>query len=153
MRRKPFRRKGRGKINSKKTEVAGIVFDSQTEARYYQYLKLQDDIETIEIQPQYTILEPFDIMCTSCKGGGKTPSPKTGKPINCKKCKGDGTKTRQGWKYKADFRVMYKNGDIEVIDVKGHANERFPLVKKMFEYTYNQELVVIKADGKGWKRG
>lgn len=147
-------KRGRGKINSKKTEVAGIVFDSQTEARYYQYLKLQDDIETIEIQPQYTLLEPFGITCTSCKGEGKTPSPKTGKPINCKKCKGEGRRIRSGWKYTADFRVTYKNGEVEVIDIKGgFTNERFPHVKKLWEYQNKQELIVIKADGKGWKRG
>ena len=36
--------KSMGKIYHKKTEIDGIVFDSQTEAEYYQYLKqLQND--------------------------------------------------------------------------------------------------------------
>lgn len=147
------KKKKTGKINSKKTEVLGIVFDSKVEARYYLHLKQQQDIERIELQPQYILLKPFGLDCTHCKGGGKVPSPKTGKPIQCKKCKGEGVNMRQSWTYKADFRVTYKNGDVEVIDVKGHANDRFPLVKKMFEYTHKQELVVIKETDKGWKRG
>jgi hypothetical protein len=41
-----------------------------------------------------------------------------------------------------------------VIDVKGgFINERFPHVKKMFEYKYRQELIVVKEEGPGWKRG
>jgi hypothetical protein len=45
------------------------------------------------------------------------------------------------------------NGNVEVIDVKGHANERFPLVKKMWERKYGQELIVVKKVNGKWKRG
>ena len=154
IKRRRFKGRGKGKIASKQTEVNGIVFDSKLEARYYQHLILQPDIEKIEVQPEYILLEPFTIPCTNCKGGGKIPSPKTGKPIQCKKCKGAGERERSGWKYKADFRVTYKTGEIEIIDVKGgFINERFPHVKKLFEYKYRQELIVVKEDGPGWKRG
>ena len=142
-----------GKINSKKTVIGGLVFDSQTEGAYYQHLLQRDDIEDIELQPQYTLLPMFTISCTSCLGEGKTPSPKTGRMIKCRTCQGEGKKNRQPWTYTADFRVTYKDGRVEVVDVKGYANERFPLVKKMWEKIHGQELIVIKSDKKGgWKR-
>ncbi|WP_257209509.1 DUF1064 domain-containing protein [Bacillus toyonensis] len=62
-------------------------------------------------------------------------------------------KKRGNLKFTADFLVAYKDGMQEVIDVKGHANDCFPYFKKMFEYRYQQELVVIKKDKqKGWIR-
>lgn len=141
-----------GKINSTKTVAGGLVFDSQTEAQYYLHLTNNPDVKHIEIQPQYTLLESFKIRCNLCKGEGKIPSPKTGRPIKCKKCEGQGKRSRQGWTYKPDFKVIYMDGNEEVIDVKGWANERFPLVKKMWERKYGEELIVIKSDKKGgWK--
>lgn len=142
-----------GKINSTKTIIGGLVFDSQTEGLYYQYLTNHPDVKHIEIQPQYTLLEAFKIRCSKCKGEGKIPSPKTGRAIKCRTCEGKGKRSRQGWTYKPDFKVIYMDGYEEVIDVKGWANERYPLVKKMWERKYEQELVVIKSDKKGgWKR-
>lgn len=141
-----------GKINSKKTIAGGLVFDSQTEAEYYLYLTNNPEVKHIEIQPKYTLLEPFKIRCSKCKGEGKTPSPKTQRLIKCRTCEGTGKRSRQAWTYKADFKVYYINGHEEVIDVKGYANERFPLVKKMWERKYEQELVVVKKVKGGWKR-
>ncbi|POD46269.1 hypothetical protein BKM15_25850 [Pseudomonas syringae pv. syringae] len=142
-----------GKIASKKTETSGHLFDSKSEAEYFLYLKQQPDIKHIEIQPKYVLLEPFKVRCNKCKGEGKTPSPATGKPIKCRTCEGTGKRGRQAWTYTADFKVIYLDGYEEIIDVKGHANERFPLVKKMWERKYGQELVVVKKTKTGWKRG
>ncbi len=139
-----------GKIASKKTEIDGHLFDSQTEAEFYQYLKSRDDVGDIILQPQFTLLDAFEIECGRCFMG-KVESPKTGKEINCKTCKGTGKRTRQAWTYKADFEVWYNNGMKEVIDVKGWANERFPLVRKMFERTQGIELLVVKKTKGGWK--
>jgi hypothetical protein len=144
-----------GKINSKKTMALGICFDSETEASYYMHLMRQDNIENLELQPQYTLIEPFAVPCTNCQGKGKTPSPKTGRMINCRLCQGEGKKGRQGWTYKPDFRVTYKDGRVEVVDIKGgFTNERFPLVRKMWERIHGQELIVLKPDKStgGWKR-
>lgn len=142
-----------GKIASKKTEVDGHLFDSETESEYYVHLKNDPSVINIIIQPQYTLLEAFKIQCGKCLGRGNTPSPKTGKPIKCKTCEGTGKRSRQAWTYKADFRVTYQDGYEEVIDVKGWANDRFPLVKKMWERQNGQELVVVKKTKNGWKRG
>ena len=64
--------------------------------------------------------------------------------IRCKTCRGSGKVVRRGWEYHADFKVIYNNGEYEVIDVKGYADQRFPLVKKMFEHTQNKPLTVVK---------
>lgn len=137
------------KINSKKITLDGHTFDSQTEAEYYLYLKTKDYIREIIIQPHYVLLEPFQLTCGKCKNG-KVESPKTGKLINCKTCKGTGKINRQGWTYHADFEVWYEDDECEVIDVKGYANERFPLVKKMFEHTQNKPLTLIKKIKGKW---
>ncbi|MGE7880360.1 DUF1064 domain-containing protein [Peribacillus muralis] len=142
-----------GKINSKKTIVCGIVFDSQTEGQYYQHLTNDPNVKHIELQPKYTLLEAFKISCSKCIGEGKTPSSKTNRMIKCRTCEGTGKKSRQPWTYKADFKVTYMDGYQEVIDVKGFADAKFPYVKKMWERKYGQELIVVKKVKGGWKRG
>lgn len=139
-----------GKINSKKVIIDGHEFDSLTEAEYYQYLKSRDDIKGIVLQPQYTLMKPFKICCGRCHLG-KVKSSKTGNMVKCKTCEGTGFRTRQAWTYKPDFLVEYANGVYDVIDVKGWTNERFPLVRKMFEYTQGFELLVVKKIKGQWK--
>ncbi|MES9730279.1 DUF1064 domain-containing protein [Bacillus sp. AP50] len=124
------RKKKTGRINSRKTVVQGIEFDSKTEAEYYLVLKSNPEVVEIELQPQYMLLEGFYITTREGK-----------------------RKKRRDWKFTADFLVTYKDGTQEVIDVKGYANDRFPYMKKMFEYRYKQELVVVMKDKqKGWIR-
>ncbi|PFY51557.1 DUF1064 domain-containing protein [Bacillus pseudomycoides] len=124
------RKKKTGRINSRKTVVLGIEFDSKTEAEYYLFLKSNPEVVEIELQPQYMLLEGFYITTRDGK-----------------------RKKRRDWKFTADFLVTYKDGTQEVIDVKGYANDRFPYMKKMFEYRYKQELVVVMKDKqKGWIR-
>ncbi|PDY91447.1 DUF1064 domain-containing protein [Bacillus toyonensis] len=124
------RKKKTGRINSRKTVVLGIEFDSKTEAEYYLVLKSNPEVVEIELQPQYMLLEGFYITTRDGK-----------------------RKKRRDWKFTADFLVTYKDGTQEVIDVKGYANDRFPYMKKMFEYRYKQELVVVMKDKqKGWIR-
>ncbi|MDA1636479.1 DUF1064 domain-containing protein [Bacillus cereus] len=124
------RKKKTGRINSRKTVALGIEFDSKTEAEYYLVLKSNPEVVEIKLQPQYMLLEGFYITTREGK-----------------------RKKRRDWKFTADFLVTYKDGTQEVIDVKGYANDRFPYMKKMFEYRYKQELVVVMKDKKkGWIR-
>jgi DnaJ-class molecular chaperone len=141
-----------GKIKSRQTIVNGITFHSKTEAEYYEHLLKDKDISHITLQPKYTLLKAFEVECSKCLGEGKSPSPKTDRLINCKYCSGTGKKGRQAWTYKADFKVTFHDGREEVIDVKGHANERFPLVKKVWERKHGKELIVVKKKGKEWVR-
>ncbi|MED4399802.1 DUF1064 domain-containing protein [Metabacillus fastidiosus] len=141
---------GKAKINAIRTVINGHEFDSQTEAEYYLELLKREDIAEIELQPQFVFMIPFQVKCSRCVKG-RVPSPRTGNMVNCKTCKGTGKRNRQGWSYRADFRVHYKNGKVEVIDVKGFANESFRLVRKMFEYKQGIELLVVKKIKGQWK--
>ena len=99
------------KYNNKKTIVDGIKFDSEMESHYYIYLKqLKEMGEVVDfvLQPTYLLQEGFDL-------NGKRIRPIT---------------------YKADFKVIYKDGHEEVIDVKGKLTEEFKIKRKMLLYRY-----------------
>ena len=99
------------KYNNKKTIVDGIKFDSEMESHYYIYLKQLKEIgEVVDfiLQPTYLLQEGFNL-------NGKRIRPIT---------------------YKADFKVIYKDGHEEVIDVKGKLTEEFKIKRKMLLYKY-----------------
>ena len=99
------------KYKNKKTMVDGIKFDSEMESHYYIYLKqLKEKGEVVDfvLQPTYLLQEGFDL-------NGKRIRPIT---------------------YKADFKVIYKDGHEEVIDVKGKLTEEFKIKRKMLLYRY-----------------
>ena len=99
------------KYKNKKTIVDGIKFDSEMESHYYIYLKQLKEIgEVVDfiLQPTYLLQEGFDL-------NGKRIRPIT---------------------YKADFKVIYKDGHKEVIDVKGKLTEEFKIKRKMLLYRY-----------------
>ena len=99
------------KYNNKKTIVDGIKFDSEMESHYYIYLKHLKEIgEVVDfiLQPTYLLQEGFNL-------NGKRIRPIT---------------------YKADFKVIYKDGHEEVIDVKGKITEEFKIKRKMLLYRY-----------------
>lgn len=142
---------GKAKIKAKKVSYDGHEFDSTMEKDYYEYLKSLDTIKDIQLQPEYTLMQEFYVECGRCKEGIVLSS-KTNRPIKCKTCRGTGMRKRKAWRYTADFKVAYQDGSTEVIDVKGFANERFPLVRKMYEYQYGEELIVIKKKKGEWVR-
>ena len=99
------------KYKNKKTMVDGIKFDSEMESHYYIYLKQLKEIgEVVDfvLQPTYLLQEGFDL-------NGKRIRPIT---------------------YKADFKVIYKDGHEEVIDVKGKLTAEFKIKRKMLLYRY-----------------
>lgn len=111
--------KRKNKYNAQKTVVDGIKFDSKDESDYYLHLKelkKKGKIQDFELQPKYELLPKF----VNQKG-------KTILPIN----------------YKADFLVTHTNGATEVIDVKGFETADFKLKKKLFEYKYDQSLILV----------
>ncbi len=99
------------KFHNKKTIVDGIKFDSEMESHYYIYLKQLKEIGKVVdfvLQPTYLLQEGFNL-------NGKRIRPIT---------------------YKADFKVIYKDGHEEVIDVKGKLTEEFKIKRKMLLYRY-----------------
>ena len=99
------------KYKNKKTIVDGIKFDSEMESHYYIYLKQLKEIgEVVDfvLQPTYLLQEGFNL---------------NGKRI-------------RAITYKADFKVIYKDGHEEIIDVKGKLTEEFKIKRKMLLYKY-----------------
>lgn len=152
--RRQVKRKGRPSIVSKKAKFKGITFDSGTEARYYKVLLNDPNVKHIELQPVYRIIEPFEVECKRCRGVGKLVNETTGRLNKCSLCNGNGKRTKQGAIYTADFKVTYQDGYQEVIDVKGYADAKFPIRKKLFESTTGIELIVVEFDAKNrqWVR-
>jgi hypothetical protein len=96
------------KYGAKKTVVDGIKFDSKREADYYCELKLlkrSSEIKDFTLQPEFVLLDSFK---------------KYGKTI-------------RGIKYRADFKIIHKDGSVEIIDVKGFKTKDFLLKQKLFD--------------------
>lgn len=114
------------KYGAKKIEINGIIFDSRAEGRYYEHLlDLMHDgvVESFEMQKPYTLLDKF-------------AHPKTGKTI-------------RAIKYVPDFEVIYSDGRVEVVDIKGFMkNPVFLLKAKLFMFRYQVPLLVVKYDSK-----
>ena len=131
-----------GRYYHKKTEVDNIVFDSQTEAEYYEYLKCNKDVVKIEMQKEFVLQNKFLIV----NGERIEESHKDFKKIQ----KANPGCTIQAIKYIADFVVTYKDGSVKVIDVKGQKTADFKLKEKMFNYMYpqyNKLFCVVKYKG------
>ena len=101
----------RSKYGSRKVEVDGIKFDSAKEAkRYKELLILQKagEIYEIELQPPFILQEAYKRLGKSIR------------PII----------------YRADFRVYWKDGRVQVIDTKGYMTPEYKLKKKMLLFKY-----------------
>lgn len=112
--------------NNKKVRYDGILFHSKMESMYYrrlQRLKKKGIVVEVELQP------PFILLPTIQKSKRKF----------LKTC------------YKADFKVTYADGHIEIVDVKGKQDKVFQLKRKMFEYFYpDLELSVVTLHNDRW---
>ena len=125
--------KSMGKIFHNKKEVDGIVFDSETEANYYVYIrdnKKKLNIKEIELQPEFVLQNKYIL----------TPDGRRIDYINDKQFKAEQKKypkcTHQAIKYIADFKITYNDGVVEVIDVKGIKTADFKIKEKLFNYLY-----------------
>lgn len=95
-----------------KTTIDGIRFDSKKEANYYaqlKLLKLAGEVVNIEMQVKYELQPKF-----TDEAGNKH------RPIN----------------YIADFVVTYKDGHVEVVDVKGMKTKDYLIKAKLLRYKY-----------------
>ena len=113
------------KYNAKKITIDGITFDSKAEGAYYQHLlRLQaaGEVEEFTMQKPYTLLDKF-------------AHPKTGKTI-------------RAIKYIPDFEVIYSDGRVEVVDIKGMETPAFAIKAKLFMFRYQVPLVVVKYDAR-----
>lgn len=108
---RPIRSKAAHKFHAVPTVFDGIRFASKKEAKRYQELllmKAQGIVKEIEVQPSYLLQPGFE------RNGRKF------RPIN----------------YRADFRVTYFDGTVEVEDVKGFRTREFERTEKLLLYRY-----------------
>jgi len=99
------------KYKNRHKTVDGINFDSEKEARRYAELKLlkaAGEVLSIELQPSFE-LQP-----------GYRRNGKYIRPII----------------YRADFRVTWKDGRVQVIDIKGYRTDKYQLKKKILLFKY-----------------
>ena len=109
------------KYGAKKVTIDGITFDSKAEGRYYEHLlklKKTGAVEDFEMQKAFTLLDRF-------------AHPQTGRIV-------------RAITYKADFEVIYADGRVEVVDIKGFPTPEFKIKAKMFMFRYQIPLVLLK---------
>ncbi len=112
----------KSKYGSIKTVIDNITFDSKREASYYNTLKLlkrAGEVLQIDLQPEF----PYNMYCT-------VPGINDGSRVYAKQ-----------YKYVADFRVTYKDGHIEIIDVKGVKTSIYKQKKKIIEALYGFKII------------
>lgn len=114
----------RNKFNAKKTELNGIIFDSQKEARRYSQLLLLErakEIKDIELQPRFELIindKPVKIRSKGFPNG--------------RKCS-----------YKADFRYYdNKTQQVVVEEVKGFDDTASRLRRAVVECIYDIKILI-----------
>lgn len=118
----------KNKFKAVKCEIDGHTFDSLMESRYYIHLlkeKEAGNVISFELQPPFVLQESFR---------------KNGKAV-------------RKIEYKADFRVIDKNNDITIYDVKGDITKDFALKRKMFDFKFRDltlKCVQYVAKTKSW---
>jgi len=112
--------KSKNKFNNKKVVTSEHTFDSKKEYRYY--LQLKQRMKAINRADRVVNigLQPrYDIIINSKKIGF----------------------------YKADFKVLFADNRVEIIDVKGYkkgcAYQMFKLKKKIVEALYDIQIIEI----------
>ena len=109
------------KYGNKKVVVDGITFDSKSEAAYYKKMLRDQEaglVKEFNMQKTYTLLDKFE-------------HPKTGKAV-------------RAIKYIADFEVIYPDGRVEVVDIKGFKTPIYRLKEKLFMFRYNIPIICLK---------
>ena len=113
------------KYNSKKIEYLGNQFDSKMEMDYFIYLLGDESVDKIDLQPTFQLQEPF------IKYG----------------------KRHRAVTYTPDFEVTFKDGTVELIDIKGFSTQQGDMRRKMFDYHYPnltlKWITYVKKHG-GW---
>jgi hypothetical protein len=115
---------GMNKYGARKTHIDGYTFDSVKESRRFQELRLLEwagEIGGLEVHPRYEILPAHK-------------HPVTGKPV-------------RAIYYEADFRYWILGAGKPkpvVEDVKGVQTAVFRLKRKLVEYKYRIEIVLVE---------
>lgn len=106
----------KSKYGNIKTEYNGVVFMSKKEARYAEQLDfLKKASKDHERVVSYEMQVPYKVVVN-------------GKHI----CK-----------YLADFKVLYADGHVEIVDVKGVRTNVYSIKKKLVEALHDIEIIEV----------
>jgi uncharacterized CHY-type Zn-finger protein len=119
----------KNKYNAQQVTIGSVTFDSKVEGKWYFRLKNDPDVTGIEVHPQFELIPAFQ-KCYSCNSVFSRGDFK-----KCPSCSHKLKKFR-ATNYTADFKVTYKDGHVEVQDVKGAITRDFLIRKKLFEAAY-----------------
>jgi len=109
----------KNKYRAEPVSIDGHIFASRREANYYKALLLLQkagEVVNIELQPEFVLIPDFY---------------RNGKKV-------------RGITYKADFRVTYKDGRVEIVDCKGYRTPVYRLKKKLFMWAYPDWEIIEK---------
>lgn len=115
------------KYNAKKTTIDNILFDSKEEAAYYEEVvkpSLKSGaFKMVECHPKYTLIDQFEKM---------------------------GQKFRK-LTYSADFKIIFPDDTLLLVDVKGMLTKDFKIKYKLFNYLYPDiKLILVHKEKKEW---
>jgi len=110
------KKQSRSKYNNKKTTYNGRLYDSKKEAEYSGLLDVLKNAKNDSDRVVEIEYQP-PYVCI----------------VNDKKI----------FTYKADFRVTYADGRVEVIDVKGMKTSVYRIKKKLVEALYGFEIIEV----------
>lgn len=119
---------GENKHRNKKVEFEGIKFASKAELKYYQFLKADPTVETIERCRRFLLIPSFNDAVNGVK--------------------------YRGAYYTPDFEVSRTDGGFEVHEFKNPYNRKEPAYKlrvKLFRLLY-PDLIFIESDHTIFKR-
>jgi hypothetical protein len=109
------------KYRNKRTEVNGMLFDSQAEARRYLALRLQEEdgqISQLKRQVAFELVPPVRLL------GSKRATPAV--------------------RYVADFSYLTADGRTIVEDVKGMITPVYRLKRHIMKHKYNIDILETK---------
>lgn len=108
--------KKKSKYNSQKTEYDGRIYDSKKEAEYAKRLEWLRHAKNKSERVDTIEYQPvYPVLI----------------------------KSTHVFNYRADFRVVYADGRVEVIDVKGFLTEIYRLKKKCVEAYYKIKIIEV----------
>lgn len=103
------------KYRNDRVQVDGMWFDSKAEARHYATLKIARDAGLLDFERQ--VPYEFEVVYSA-----------------------NGREVRKKMKYIADFVVAWKDGRVEVQDVKGFRTNEYRLKKKLMSACFGIEI-------------
>lgn len=130
----------KAKYNAQRVTRGALTFDSKAEERRYYQLRNDPNVRDVEVHPTYEIF-PAVRKCLHCKRLFELPTAKCPN-LGC----GRKLLTFRSISYVADFKVTYKDGRVEIEDVKGVETEVFKIKRKLFEAAYpDLTLTVVRV--------